>query len=55
MYLVIWEINIEADTPEDAAKEALRIQRNPESIATVFRVIADNGQGSEKTVDLETM
>lgn len=37
-YLVTWQINIEADDPEDAAIEAQRIQRNPESTATCFDV-----------------
>lgn len=37
-YRVIWEIDIEAETAEDAARQALEIQRNPESIATVFGV-----------------
>jgi hypothetical protein len=38
MYRVIWEIDIEADSPLAAAKEALAIQRDPQSIATVFLV-----------------
>lgn len=37
-YFVTWEMDIEADSPEDAALEALRIHRNPESVATVFKV-----------------
>ena len=37
-YHVMWEIDIEADTPEEAARIALDIQRNPESTATVFTV-----------------
>jgi hypothetical protein len=37
-YKVAWEIDIEADSPEDAAREALAIMRNPHSIATVFEV-----------------
>jgi hypothetical protein len=38
MYRVVWEIDIEADSPLAAAKEALAIQRDPQSIATVFLV-----------------
>jgi len=38
MYKVTWEIEIDARTPRAAAKEALRIQRDPGSIATVFNV-----------------
>ena len=37
-YRVRWEIDIEADTPEEAAALALAIQRKPDSIATVFDV-----------------
>lgn len=37
-YLVTWEINICAETPSEAADEALRIQRDIESSATVFDV-----------------
>ena len=37
-FLVRWEINIEADSPREAAENALQIQRDPPSIATVFKV-----------------
>ena len=37
-YRVTWEIDIWAERPIDAAREALRIHRDTESIATVFRV-----------------
>ena len=43
---VIWEIDIEADSPEDAAKEALLIQRDQGSDATCFTVI--NKESNEK-------
>ncbi|WP_107657467.1 hypothetical protein [Nocardia suismassiliense] len=43
-YSVIWHIDqLDADTPVDAAHEALNIHRNPESIATVFEVHDSNG------------
>jgi len=38
MYKVTWEIDVDAKTPRAAAKEALRVQRDPGSIATVFDV-----------------
>lgn len=38
-YRVIWEIDIEADSPEEAAEKALIIQRDPESTATNFTVV----------------
>lgn len=50
-YCVTWNIDIEAETPRDAAKQALKIQRDPESIATVFKVKDQFGQ--ETLVDLE--
>ena len=38
-YRVTWEIDIEdVDTPEDAAREALKIQQDRESMATIFSV-----------------
>lgn len=40
-YLVCWEIDIWAKNPKEAAEKALKIQRNPESIATVFSVFED--------------
>ena len=35
---VRWEIDVDARTTREAARKALRIQRDPESIATVFDV-----------------
>jgi hypothetical protein len=35
---VRWSIDIEADTPQEAAIQALAIQRDPESSAVVFEV-----------------
>lgn len=42
-YAVIWEINIEADSPEEAAKEGIRIQQDPESLASHFHVVDEDG------------
>ena len=39
-YTVTWEIDIEAGNPELAARQALAIQRDAESTATVFAVRA---------------
>ena len=38
-YLVKWEIDIWANSPKEAAKEALKIQRDPNSEAVVFKVL----------------
>lgn len=37
-YIVTWTIDIDADSPRDAAEQALAIQRDPASIAAVFSV-----------------
>jgi hypothetical protein len=52
-YLVTWEIQLDADSPEDAAHRALETQRDPDSIATVFGV-TDETTGTAWTVDLTT-
>jgi hypothetical protein len=41
-YRVVWEIDIDADTPTEAAQKALKIQRKPDSWATVFQVIGED-------------
>lgn len=46
-YKVRWEIDIEANTPEQAAVLALAIQRDPSSIATVFDVKDSRGVSIE--------
>lgn len=38
-YRVRWEIEVTADSPKDAAQQALTIHRDPNSIAEVFDVI----------------
>lgn len=52
-FRVRWEIDIAAENEIDASVEALRIQRDPESIATIFDVI--NAAGVVKEVDLLTL
>jgi hypothetical protein len=51
-YLVTWHIDIEADTPEDAALAAVAVQRRPDSTAVVFEV-RDKKSGVATTIDLE--
>ncbi len=50
-YLVTWVIDIYAESPEEAARQALAIQRKPDSIATVFDVSDDDGENTVR-VDL---
>lgn len=42
-YYVTWSIEVEATSPKVAAELALEIQRDAESIATVFMVYDENG------------
>jgi len=51
IYRVTWEIDLQADTPLEAAQQALAIHRDPSSMATVFEVRDENGHSA--TVDLE--
>ena len=46
-YRVIWTIDLEADSPEDAARKALAIQRDPDSWATHFEVRDPQGHVQE--------
>ena len=43
-YLVEWQIELSAISPEQAAMAALSIQRNPLSMATVFDMIDEDGE-----------
>jgi len=65
-YNVKWEIELDASSPEEAAKFALAIHRDPESTATVFEVkdtaltnplifIIDTRALPEKKLDLSTV
>lgn len=49
-YRVTWTIDVDAESPREAAQEALRIQRKEDSTATVFEV---NCGDRVETVDLE--
>jgi hypothetical protein len=53
-YFITWEIELDAFSPEEAAKKALEIQRDPQSIATVFDVQwqADDLTPLTQTIDL---
>jgi len=37
-YRVKWQMSFFADSPKEAAEKALKVQRNPNSIATYFTV-----------------
>ena len=40
-YFVSWTIEVDAESPEDAALQAHGIMLDPESLATVFQVTKD--------------
>ena len=50
-YLVTWEIDIEAETPQDACKIALDVQRRPGNEAVFFTAI-EQKTGIKTDVDL---
>ncbi|MFE6186469.1 hypothetical protein ACFQ6U_18800 [Streptomyces sp. NPDC056465] len=52
-YRVTWEIDLEADDPEEAAHKALSIQRDPDSTATVFGVYGDDRYAEVDTAAVE--
>lgn len=51
-YRVKWEIDVEAETPREAAEEAQEAQRDPQSIATIF-VVTNRKTGKKVTIDLK--
>jgi hypothetical protein len=50
LYRVVWEIDIYAQSPREAAKEARAIQQDKDSTATVFDVAEEDG---DKTVRID--
>ena len=53
-YLVTWQIDITASSPEEAAHKARAIQLNPDSIADVFIIKAHQSEDFV-TIDLSEM
>jgi hypothetical protein len=41
-FTVVWTIDIDADTPEEAARSALEFQRDPMATCTIFDVYASD-------------
>jgi hypothetical protein len=50
LYHVVWEIDIYAQSPREAAKEAQAIQQDKVSTATVFDVTEEDG---DRTVRID--
>ena len=52
-YLVRWEINIWADSPQEAAEQARAYQLNPEAQVGAFHVFGELGHRTEVDLDEE--
>lgn len=50
-YVVSWSIEVDAESPEEAAQLALEVQRDPSSDATVFSVAID--EDTTAVIDLD--
>lgn len=50
-YLIVWEIELDAGSPEEAARLALKIIRDKASMAHVFKVYDESGE--EHSIDLD--
>ena len=51
-YVVSWNIDVEAETPEEAAEAAFGMMQDPETLATFFHVKEAGKGGKGVTVDL---
>lgn len=51
-YTVTWDIELDADNPIEAAREALKIQRDESSWATAFSVVDNDDQSGMWHVDV---
>lgn len=51
-YRVMWEIDVDAASPKEAAIRALEIQRDPSSIAVIFKVQQKPGGWEQVELDL---
>ena len=54
-YRVSWEIDVDADSPEEAAQQALTIQADPDSIATCFTVVDEHGNRIDVDLDGQSL
>ena len=52
-YVVTWEIDVDAETPQDAARQAWELMRAEDSTANVFDVLDEDGECTR--VDLEDL
>ena len=50
-YYVTWDIDVDANSPKEAAEVAQATQRDPVTMATVFQVMDETGKTI--TIDME--
>jgi len=50
---VVWKIDIEADSPREAAVIARNIQKDPGSYATIFEVTENSPNQTTHVIDLD--
>jgi hypothetical protein len=53
-YTVSWVVNVDADSPEEAAKICRKMQLDKNSIATVFNIVGNNGNVTTVDLGIET-
>ena len=53
-YLVSWEVDVTASNPEQAAREALKIQRDPNETVHTFYVVRGYGTPEQDEEDART-
>jgi hypothetical protein len=51
-FRVVWEVDVDADTPLEAAREAFAMMTDPDSTAVVFSVTGPNDALDTVTIDL---
>ena len=52
-YLISWFVDVDDDSPYEAARQALGMQRDPESTATIFTV-RDKQSGESVCIDADS-
>ena len=53
-YQVEWAIDVDAESPQDAALQCLKMQRDPDSTATIFDVWTPDGERTRVEIDRGT-
>jgi len=54
-FRVVWEVDVDADTPLEAAHEAFSMLTDPTSTAVVFSVTGPDDAPDKVTIDLDDL